>query len=133
MKILSKDGLVLGGIYFVISFPFLFMNNSLTDFISAILFFGFVYFAILLQFNKVPHFIKLFHAKFPKLSIYIEALGWIPYTEIIIGALLILFSLFFITDDYKLAWLLPYVNYLYIVFYTMIFVSLIYGFRKSRK
>lgn len=89
MKLWSKEALVLGGIYSVFNSPFVYGGNTVIEHISALLFLIFITCAIMLCFNKTPKFISYILYKYPKISYYLSAFGWIPYFTIV--AVMILF------------------------------------------
>ena len=76
MKLWSKEALVLGGIYGVLDTPF---SLSGIEFVSGILFVIFLICAVMLCFNKTPKFLSAFTTKFPNLSYYLAAFGWVPF------------------------------------------------------
>ena len=76
MKLVSKETLVLGGLYYVADTPFTLMG---AEFITDILLLAFVGCCVMLCFNKTPKFLSAFTAKFPNLSYYLAAFGWVPF------------------------------------------------------
>ena len=82
MKLWSKEALVLGGIYGVLATPFSLLGFEL---ISDVVFLLFIVYAIMLLFNKTPKFISFVMNKYPKMTYYLAAIGWVPYFMIIIG------------------------------------------------
>ena len=62
MKLVSKETLVLGGLYYVADTPFTLMG---AEFITDILLLAFVGCCVMLCFNKTPKFLSAFTAKFP--------------------------------------------------------------------
>lgn len=89
MKLYSKETLLLGGIYEVLGTPLAYISNEITDFISGILFLGFIICIFYLFFNKIPIFISKIQNNFPKLTYYLNAIGWIPYAFVAIFIILI--------------------------------------------
>ena len=80
MKLWSKEALVLGGIYEVLSTPCVYLN---LENIGYCLFFVFVACMLGVCFNKVPKFIKKVIENYPKVAYYLASIGWIPYFAII--------------------------------------------------
>lgn len=95
MKVYSNDSLLLGGLYGVLSVSSAYLFGGSMSFISDVLFCVFVISAIMLFFNKTPRFISDIQNKFPIISYYIKAVGWIPYA-FILGVVLLIVSGFFI-------------------------------------
>ena len=92
MKLLSKEALVLGGMYGVIDAPFSIIGS---EFITDILFMAFIICAIMLCFNKkIPFLVQVIDG-YPKTSYYLSSIGWIPYlTWVIVLGLIVSFYYF---------------------------------------
>ena len=80
MKLWSKEALVLGGIYGVLSAPLTYLN---LDNISMIVFAIFILCMLMLCFNKTPKFLDKIIKNYPKTAYYLASIGWIPYFVII--------------------------------------------------
>ena len=80
MKLWSKEALVLGGIYGVLSAPCVFFN---LENIGYCLFWVFIACMLGVCFNKVPKFINEVIENYPKTAYYLASIGWIPYFAII--------------------------------------------------
>ena len=80
MKLWSKEALVLGGIYGVLSTPCVYLN---LENIGYCLFFVFIACMLGICFNKVPKFINELINNYPKTAYYLASIGWIPYFAII--------------------------------------------------
>ena len=92
MKLLSKEALVLGGVYGVIDAPFSIIG---LEFVTDILFIVFIVCAIMLCFNKNPLFLTKIMTDYPKTSYYLSSIGWIPYlTWVIVLGLVVSFYYF---------------------------------------
>ena len=91
MKLYSKEVLILGGIYNVLDTPFAYAN---IDYITDFLFIAFVLFMFMLLFNRVPKFISYLQNKYPTISYYLAAIGWIPYFLFLTFFMIILISLY---------------------------------------
>lgn len=83
MKTFARHVLILGGFYFVISLLSFLPANMIVDMLNAILSIVFLIMFLILCFKKEYHFISNFQSKFPKISNYIEALGYSEYFSII--------------------------------------------------
>lgn len=80
MKLWSKEALVLGGIYGVLSAPLTYLN---LDNISMIVFAIFVLCMLMLCFCKTLKFLDKIIKNYPKTAYYLASIGWIPYFAII--------------------------------------------------
>lgn len=80
MKLWSKEALVLGGIYGVLSTPCVYLN---LENIGYCLFFVFVACMLGIYSNKVPKFINEVIENYPKVAYYLASIGWIPYFAMI--------------------------------------------------
>lgn len=76
MKLCSKEALILGGVYMLLSTPFSLLGLSV---ISDILFTVFIILAILLFFNVKLKFIDNIKNKHETWSYYLCSFGWVPY------------------------------------------------------
>lgn len=97
MKLWSKEALVLGGIYGVLSTPCAYLG---LENIGIMLFFLFVVGVFLLFFNKMPESFSKTIKKYPQTSYYLASFGWIPYF-VIIGLVGFIASISFVeySDD----------------------------------
>ena len=80
MKLLSKEALVLGGIYGVLSTPCVYLD---LENIGYFLFIVFIACMLGLCFSKTPMFINRIIKNYPKTAYYLASIGWIPYFVII--------------------------------------------------
>lgn len=83
MKIFSKHALILGGFYFMVSLLYFLPTNMIIDMINVVATIIFLIMLLVLCFKKEYSFINRFQNKFPKISNYIEALGYPEYFSII--------------------------------------------------
>lgn len=83
MKLWSKEALILGGIFGVLSTPFTYSDNTFIEKFSIGLFWLFFFCALLLCFNKTPRFISWILNRYPRVSYYLISIGWIPYFVIV--------------------------------------------------
>lgn len=79
MKLWSKEALILGGVYGVLTTPFTYFHNQYFEQIHFVLLGLFVIFMFLNFFNKTPSFIYTFTKQHPILSYYLISIGWIAY------------------------------------------------------
>lgn len=80
MKLWSKEALVLGGIYGVLSAPLTYLD---LDNISMIVFAIFILCMLMLCFSKTPKFLDKIIKNHPKIAYYLASIGWVPYFVII--------------------------------------------------
>lgn len=126
MKLYSKKALVLGGLYGVFDAPFSLLG---LEFVSSILFLIFIGCCVMLCFNKTPKFLSAFTAKFPNLSYYLAAFGWVPFFTWA-AFLLIIGSYSYI--QYSEVWLNRLLYGLVYLNFGGIILSLIIAFAKKR-
>ena len=88
MKLWSREALTLGGIYSVLSTPFLMLKTPMVEQIALSLFAMFIICMFLLYSPKFSLWIGKQTDNFPKLSYYLMSVGWLPYF-LIIGPLAI--------------------------------------------
>jgi hypothetical protein len=111
MKLWSKEALVLGGIYSVLSTPFVYGHKTVLEQISSILLVIFIICAIMLCFNKIPKFITYILNKYPKIAYYLAAFGWIPYFTIVAVVGLFVSAYFIEYDENNIEWWFKIVHY----------------------
>ncbi len=88
MKLWSREALTLGGIYSVLSTPFLMPKTPMAEQIALSLFAMFIICMFLLYSPKFSLWVGKQTDNFPKLSYYLMSVGWLPYF-LIIGPLAI--------------------------------------------
>jgi hypothetical protein len=111
MKLWSKEALVLGGVYSVLSTPFAYSNKTVSELISSILIIAFIICAIMLCFNKIPKFITYILNKYHITSYYLAAFGWIPYFTIIAVVGLFISTYFIEYDENSIERLFKMMHY----------------------
>lgn len=129
MKLWSKEALVLGGIYSVLSTPFVYAHKTVLEQISSILLVVFIICTIMLCFNKTPKFITYILNKYPKTAYYLAAFGWIPYFIFVAVAGLFISAYFIEYDENNIEWWFKIVHY---VLELGIPVSLIIAFFRQK-
>lgn len=83
MKLWSKESLMVGGIYSVLSTPFFMYKTSITEQINIFLFSIFIICMFLLYWSRFYLFISSLVRKFSRISYYLMSIGWIPYFLIV--------------------------------------------------
>lgn len=96
MKLYSKEALLFGGLYELLSIPFAYAE---IDNFSSILLLFFVVGVLLIFFNKTPRFIKYILDNYPKSAYYCSSFGWLPYCRILAVILLFCWGVIFTPDD----------------------------------
>lgn len=96
MKLYSNEALCLGGIFSVVSAPFIYAG---IESVALILLFAFVVLMFGIAFNKVPFFITYMINHHPEITYYLSAIGWIPYFAIVYPVVLIAICTFFNLSD----------------------------------
>lgn len=96
MKLWAKEALLIGGIYEAVETPLVYLN--INEFVN-ILFILFIVYSILLCFNIKPKFIVNIQHKYPNISYYLMAMGWVPYFSIICLVTIILIASYFEWTD----------------------------------
>ena len=130
MKLWSKEALILGGVYGVLTTPFTYFHNQYFEQIHFVLLGLFVIFMFLNFFNKTPSFIYTFTKQHPILSYYLISIGWIAYF-LIFGIIIIpLFASVFEWNDTDIKIVVDIFD---IIFTYGIPVSLLFAFIKARR
>ncbi len=83
MKLYSKEALLIGGLYIVLSTPFIYFPSDIGVSISLGLLLTFILLMVLLFLNKTPFFITDIIKQYPQLSYYLASFGWLAYFMII--------------------------------------------------
>lgn len=107
MNLYSNEALCLGGIFSVMSAPFIYAS---IESVALMLLFAFVVLMFGIVFNKVPFFVTYMINHHPKITYYLSAIGWIPYFAIAYPVALIAICAFFdLSDKTSEFWLNIYV------------------------
>ena len=85
MKNLLHQILMLGGIYFIISFMLSFTENTIVDMLYGGVLVIFVIFFIILCFKKSFVFLNRIDENYKKTTMYLVALGCVEYFSIVLG------------------------------------------------
>lgn len=96
MKLYSNEALCLGGIFSVVSAPFVYAG---IEPIALILLFAFIVLMFGIAFNKVPFFVTYMINHHAKITYYLSSIGWIPYFAIAYPVVLIAICAFFDLSD----------------------------------
>lgn len=79
MKVISKEALVLGGLYSVLITPFYLVKNRYLEEIGFIIGILFILSLILLYNNKFSNYVSNKIKLHPNISYYLTAAGWVIY------------------------------------------------------
>ena len=96
MKLYSKETLLFGGLYELLSIPFAYAE---IDNFSGMLLFFFAVGVLLIFVNKTPRFIKYILDNYPKSAYYCSSFGWLPYCRILTIIVLFCWGVVFTPDD----------------------------------
>lgn len=99
MKLWSKEALAIGGIYSVLSTPFLIWQTPVTEQINMFLFSIFIISMFMLYWPKFSLVVSNQTKKFPRILYYLMSIGWIPYFVIIGMVVLFIFIVVFSWQD----------------------------------
>lgn len=83
MKLWSREALMVGGVYSVLSTPFFILETPATEQINLFLFSVFIVCMFLLYWLKFSLLVRKQTDRFPRLSYYLLSIGWLPYFFII--------------------------------------------------
>jgi hypothetical protein len=136
MKIASKNALTLGGLYLVISTLLAFSDNFIINIISDLLLGGFLICLIYSLIKNNLEFIISFQNSYPKITYYINSIGWIAYTSLLASAVIIISYLLNgeYSEEVRYEMLIKHLIYLNYLDVFLIICSLIaaYLFRKKQ-
>lgn len=79
MQVISKEALVLGGLYSVLATPFYLIDNKYLEKIGLTIGIVFILSLILLYNNKFLNFVRHKIQLHPDISYYLTAIGWVIY------------------------------------------------------
>lgn len=131
MKMCKTELLLLGGIYqFIVMFLSLF-NNEISFALGGILYITFWIMVLALTLSLIDqlNFVYKINSTFPRISVFLASIGWIPYFSI-------LYAIFSALTDYmynstnSLTILLNNYMPVYDVYMALITLSLLYAFYK---
>lgn len=79
MKTISKEGLFLAGIVFILSIITSYIENDFIDLLYTLTLIAWVCLTIMILFNKAPSFLVYITSNYPRTATYIASLGVITY------------------------------------------------------
>ena len=131
MKICKKELLLLGGIYQVLAIILNFFNNEIALTMSAILYILF-WVAVLfmsMSFISTWEFVHKTNHHFPKLSVFLASIGWIPYFSVIYSIITVITD-YMVNGSNSLTVFLNNYMPVYDIFLALVCASLLYAFYK---
>lgn len=85
MKICRNELLLMGGMYQILAFIFAFFNTDMTYAMGGVLYVMFWVAVLALSLALVPSwgFVHGMNDTFPRLSVFLASIGWIPYFSVL--------------------------------------------------
>lgn len=85
MKICRNELLLMGGMYQILAFIFALFNNEMTYAMGGVLYVLFWVAVLALSLALVPSwgFVHSMNDMFPRISVFLAAIGWIPYFSVL--------------------------------------------------
>ena len=131
MKICKSELLLLGGMYQILAFILSYIDTPLADATLGILYimFWIAVLAMSLSIINTWGFVHRTNEAFPKISVFLASIGWIPYFSVIYAFLTVIID-YMVTGSNSLTVFLN--NYMPVVsvYLSLIALSLIYAIYK---
>lgn len=96
MKVCKDELFLLGGMYQVSALIISLFASEIAYVINGLLYIVFWLIVLAMAFNWVPRFVFQMNDKFPRLSVFMASIGWIPYFTV-------LYALFSLSVDYMVS------------------------------
>ena len=96
MKVCKDELFLLGGMYQVFALIISLFASEIAYVINGLLYIVFWLIVLAMAFNWVPRFVFQMNDKFPRLSVFMASIGWIPYFTV-------LYALFSLGVDYMVS------------------------------
>lgn len=128
MKICRSELLLMGGMYQVLAFLFAWFNNEISYAMGGILYVVFWVAVLALSLALIPSwgFVHRMNESFPRISVFLASIGWIPYLSVIYAIAAYLVDVFTRGTDTMTTYLNSYMP-VYDIFLTAIVLSLLYA------
>ena len=128
MKICRNELLLMGGMYQVLAFVFALFNTEISLAMLGVLYVLFWVAVLAMSVALVPSwaFVHKMNDTFPKISLFLASIGWIPYFAVFYAILSYVVDLFVNGSDSITAFLNNYVP-TYDVYMAAIVLSLLYA------
>ena len=128
MKICRNELLLLGGMYQFLAFIIALFNTQISYAMGGVLYvlFWLAVLALSLSFISSWGFVHRMNEGFPRLSVFLASIGWIPYFSVIYALISYVVDLFVTGSDSVTAFLNNYMP-VYDVYMAAIVLSLLYA------
>ena len=131
MKICKTELLLLGGVYQFLVMMLGLFNNEISYTLGGILYilFWVMVLALSMSFINSINFVYKINDSFPKISVFLASIGWIPYFSVIYALISALTDYMYNGTDQLTIFLNNYMP-VYDVYMALITLSLLYAFYK---
>ncbi len=131
MKICKKELLLLGGMYQILAIIFNLFDNEIALTMGAILYVLFWVAVLFMSMSLIPswEFVHKTNHNFPRLSVFLASIGWIPYFSVIYSVITVI-SDYIVNGSNSLTVFLNNYMPVYDVFLSLVCLSLLYAFYK---
>lgn len=126
MRFCKDEMLLLGGIYQVAALIISLFTSEIAYAVNGVLYILFWIAVLAIAFNWVPEFVFQFNDKFPRFSVFLASVGWIPYF-VVLYALLSTAVDFMISGSDSITVFLNNYMPVYDVYMAAIVLSLLYA------
>ena len=128
MKICRNELLLMGGMYQVLAFLFAWFNNEITYAMGGMLYVLFWVAVLALSLALVPSwgFVHRMNESFPRISVFLASIGWIPYFSVFYAVMAWIVDYFATTPDTMTAYLNAFMP-VYDIYMAAIIISLLYA------
>ena len=128
MKICRTELLLMGGMYQILAFIFAWFNSEISYAMGGILYIIFWVAVLALSLALVPSwgFVHRMNETFPRISVFLASIGWIPYFSVIYAIITYVVDTFTTGTDTLTTYLNNYMP-VYDIFIVAIGISLLYA------
>ena len=128
MKICRNELLLMGGMYQVLAFLFAWFNNEITFAMGGMLYVLFWVAVLALSLALVPswEFVHRMNDSFPRISVFLASIGWIPYFSVFYAVMAWIVDYFSTTPDTMTIYLNSFMP-VYDVYMAAIMISILYA------
>ncbi len=126
MKICTNELLLLGGIYQVAAFIIALFTSDVAYMANGILYILFWLAVLAIAFNWVPGFVHQLNEHFPRISVFMASIGWIPYFAVLYALISLGVDYVVSGSDSVTVFINNYMP-VYDIYMAAIFLSLVYA------
>lgn len=131
MRICRNELLLMGGMYQLLAFLFAWFNSEITYAMGGVLYVVFWVAVLALSLALIPSwgFVHQMNETFPRISVFLASIGWIPYFSVMYAIAAYLFDTF----SGGTATMTAYLNNMmpiYDIYLAVVVLSLLYAFYK---